>query len=100
MKRGDWAHPVSVRRIEDRGKYSRLEIVLQEGKNREVRRMMEAVGFKVLKLVRTAIGSLTLQGLAIGKWRALTAAEVSDLRRSAGRSRHADACRQEGEGCR
>lgn len=102
MKRGDWAHPVSVRRIEDRGKYSRLEIVLQEGKNREVRRMMEAVGFKVLKLVRTAIGPLTLQGLAIGKWRALTAAEVSDLRSSAGRRRpgHADACRREREGCR
>jgi len=82
MKRGDWARPRSARRIEDRGKYSRLEIVLVEGKNREVRRMMEAVGFTVLKLVRTAIGPLTLQGLEIGKYRILTRAEVSSLRQS------------------
>jgi pseudouridine synthase len=84
MKRGDWANPVSVRKIEDRGKYSRLEVILREGKNREVRRMFEAVGFKVLKLVRTAIGPLTLANLEIGKWRFLTAAEVSGLRQCAG----------------
>ncbi|MGE5327219.1 MAG: pseudouridine synthase [Deltaproteobacteria bacterium] len=80
MKRGDFARPVSVRRIEDRGKYSRLEVVLTEGKNREVRRMMEAAGFKVLKLVRTAIGPLTLAGLEIGKWRELTPSEVGAVR--------------------
>jgi 23S rRNA pseudouridine2605 synthase len=77
MQRGDFARPVSVRRVEDRGKYSRLEIVLTEGKNREVRRMIEAVGFKVLKLVRTHLGPLTLEGLEIGKWRELSPAEVS-----------------------
>ncbi|MBZ5498441.1 MAG: rRNA pseudouridine synthase [Acidobacteriia bacterium] len=80
MKKGDWARPRSVRRVVDRGKYSRLEVVLQEGKNREVRRMMEAVGFKVLKLVRTGIGPLTLEGLEIGKYRSLTRAEVAALR--------------------
>lgn len=80
MKRGDWAHPLSVRRLEDRGKYTWLEIVLTEGKNREVRRMIESTGFKVLKLVRTAIGPLTLEGLEVGKWRKLTAAEVGALR--------------------
>ena len=80
MKRGDFARPVSVRRIEDRGKYSRLEIVLTEGKNREVRRMVEAAGFKVLKLVRTAIGPLTLAGLEIGKWRELSPGEVGAVR--------------------
>ncbi|MGO8790733.1 MAG: pseudouridine synthase [Terriglobia bacterium] len=81
MKRGDLAHPVSVRRREDRGKYTWLDVVLTEGKNREVRRMVEAVGFTVLKLVRTRIGPLTLEGLQVGKWRELTPAEVSSLRR-------------------
>jgi len=80
MKRGDWAKPLSVRRVEDRGKYTRLEVVLTEGKNREVRRMVEAVGFKVLKLVRTRIGPLTLDGLEVGKWRELSSAEVRSLR--------------------
>ena len=85
MKRGDFARPLSVRRREDRGKYTWLEVVLTEGKNREVRRMIEAVGFKVLKLVRTHIGPLTLEGLEVGKWRDLTPAEVTLLRRSANR---------------
>ncbi len=80
MKRGDRAEPVSVRRVEDRGKYTWLEVVLTEGKNRELRRMIEAVGFKVLKLVRTRIGLLTLEGLEVGKWRTLTAAEVAAIR--------------------
>jgi pseudouridine synthase len=82
MKGGDWAMPASVRRVEDRGKYTWLEIVLKEGKNREVRRIVEAVGFKVLKLVRTGIGPLTLGGLEVGKWRELTPVEVAALRRS------------------
>ena len=80
MKRGDWAHPLSVQRREDRGKYTWLDVVLTEGKNREVRRMVEAVGFKVLKLVRTRIGPLTLEGLQVGKWRVLTPSEVASLR--------------------
>jgi 23S rRNA pseudouridine2605 synthase len=82
MKRGDWARPQSVSRLEDRGKYTWLEVVLTEGKNREVRRMIEAVGYKVLKLVRTRIGPLTLEGLEVGKWRALTQREIAVLRRS------------------
>jgi pseudouridine synthase len=80
MKRGDFARPVSVVRREDRGKYTWLDIVLTEGKNREVRRMLEAVGFVVLKLVRTHIGPLTLDGLQVGMWRELTPGEVSSLR--------------------
>jgi 23S rRNA pseudouridine2605 synthase len=87
MKRGDWAKPQSVRRVEDRGKYTWLEMVLTEGKNREVRRMVEAVGFKVLKLVRTHIGPLALQGLEVGKWRELKSAEVAALRRCGRTSR-------------
>jgi pseudouridine synthase len=86
MKRGDLASPISVRRLEDRGKYTWLEVVLAEGKNREVRRMVEAVGFKVLKLVRTRLGPLTLAGLEVGKWRELTPNEIAALRGAASRA--------------
>src|SRR5438094_571466 len=87
MKRGDFAKPSSVRRVEDRGKYTWLDVELTEGKNREVRRMIEAVGFKVLKLVRTRIGDLTLEGLVVSRWRNLSAVEVDALRRC-GRMAH------------
>jgi pseudouridine synthase len=79
MKRGDRANPEAVRRVEDRGKYSWLEVVLTEGKNREVRRMFEAVGLTVLKLVRTRIGPLSLEGLEVGQWRHLTSRELAAL---------------------
>ena len=79
LTRGDWASPQSVRRVEDRGKYSWLEIVLTEGKNREVRRLLEAVGLKVLKLVRTRIGPCTLEGLQVGHWRDLLPSERGRL---------------------
>lgn len=87
MKRGDWAKPASVRRVRDRGKCSWLEIVLAEGKNREVRRMIEAVGFKVLRLIRTGIGALTLANLEVGKWRGLKPAEVTALKKCGKTSR-------------
>lgn len=81
MKRGDWARPQSVRRLEERGKHTWLEVVLTEGKNREIRRMMEAVGFRVLKLVRTRIGPCTLEGLQVGKWRHLRPREKAGFRK-------------------
>ena len=56
------------------------EIVLREGRNRQVRRMLAAVGFPVLRLLRRAIGPLTLEGLEPGKWRELTEKEVKALR--------------------
>ena len=90
MKRGDVAQPLSVRRREDRGKYTWLDVVLTEGKNREVRRMVEAVGFKVLKLVRTRLGPLTLEGLQVGKWRELTAREIASLRKVQGKKQRAE----------
>jgi pseudouridine synthase len=59
-----------------------LEIVLTEGKNRQVRRMGAAVGHEVLELVRVRIGRLGLGTLAPGEWRELTAAEVAELCRA------------------
>ena len=56
-----------------------LEIVLTEGKNRQVRRMGAAVGHEVLELVRVRIGRLDLGDLAPGEWRALDAEQVKSL---------------------
>jgi 23S rRNA pseudouridine2457 synthase len=61
-----------------------LEIVLHEGMNRQVRRMTAAVGHPALRLVRVAIGPLTLGDLPPGAWRAITPKEESDLRRGLG----------------
>jgi len=58
---------------------SRLELILTEGKNREVRRMFKALGFKVERLVRTKIGPIPLGELPEGKWRVLTKTEVQTL---------------------
>jgi pseudouridine synthase len=58
-----------------------LEIVLTEGRNRQVRRMASAVGHDVLELVRVAIGGFRLGSLAPGEWRELTDEEVGRLAR-------------------
>jgi 23S rRNA pseudouridine2605 synthase len=57
-----------------------FEIVITEGRNRQVRRMIEHLGAKVLKLVRVAIGSIRIGDLKIGSARPLTEAEVKGLR--------------------
>jgi 23S rRNA pseudouridine2605 synthase len=56
-----------------------LEIVLDEGKNRHIRRLLAALGIEVLRLVRVAIGPLALGALAKGEWRRLTTDEVQAL---------------------
>lgn len=56
-----------------------LELVLTEGRNRQVRRMTAAVGYPTLRLVRVAIGDLGLSGLQPGEWRSLTPAERQKL---------------------
>jgi 23S rRNA pseudouridine2457 synthase len=61
-----------------------IDLTLTEGKNRQVRRMTAAVGYPTLRLVRVAIGKLTLSGLAPGSWRALAESEVALLRPSRG----------------
>ena len=59
-----------------------LRITIHEGRNRQVRRMCEAVGHPVTRLVRTRIGSLRDRRLRPGTWRVLTAVEVRDLARA------------------
>lgn len=63
-----------------------LEIILREGKNRQVRRMTAAAGHPALRLFRSAVGSLTCRGLEPGKWRALSPGEsarfTEDLERN------------------
>lgn len=58
---------------------SRLEIVIHEGKNRQVRKMCEAVGRKVLALHRTKIGNIDVKDLKIGQWRFLKNNEIMNL---------------------
>jgi len=74
--------PALVQRLRDSGKYTHIELTIGEGRNRQVRRMVEAVGSKVLKLTRVAIGPVRIGGLPIGKWRHLTEAEVRALSRT------------------
>ena len=71
--------PARVTRLRDSGKYTHFTIAITEGRNRQVRRMVEAIGSHVLKLVRTRLGPLTLEGLTIGGYRSLTTAEVKQL---------------------
>lgn len=61
------------------GKNAWLEIVLDEGRNRQIRRLLAAFDVGVLRLVRIAIGPLQLDDLAKGQWRELTAEEVAAL---------------------
>jgi 23S rRNA pseudouridine2605 synthase len=71
--------PAEVARVRDSAKYTHFEITLTEGRNRQVRRMVEALGARVLKLVRVRVGSIGIGTLPIGKWRLLTRAEVAAL---------------------
>lgn len=58
---------------------SRLEVTIHEGKNRQVRKMCEAVGRKVLALHRSKIGGIGVKDIELGKWRYLTANEVQQI---------------------
>ncbi len=71
--------PAQVARVRDSAKYTHVEITLTEGRNRQIRRMVEALGSVVLTLVRIRIGPVGIGTLPIGTWRTLTAAEVRAL---------------------
>lgn len=89
--------PVTVRRAsvsdvtvlgydrgQDREDRTKIAITLQEGQNREIRRVMARLGFKVHRLQRVAIGPITLKGLPSGEWRLLTGEEIDRLKRITG----------------
>jgi len=79
---GDILRPVRVRVLRSGQKNCWLEIVLDEGKNRQIRRMLAAFDVEVLRLVRVAIGPLQLGQLAKGDYRPLTSAEELMLDRA------------------
>lgn len=72
------AKKVSVLRAGEKNSW--LEVVLDEGRNRQIRRLLNACGIEVLRLIRTTVGPITLGPLAKGQWRHLTAKEVAAFR--------------------
>lgn len=82
LDKGELLKPLSVTHIGD-AEYGRqiLEFRLDEGKNREVRRLCRLSNLRVRKLLRTAIGPLSLDGLAPGEYRVMTDEEVEGLKK-------------------
>lgn len=72
---------LGVQRDRTRGDRTALRMTLTEGQNREIRRLVAALGYKVQRLHREAIGPLKLKGVALGQWRILTESEIRSLRR-------------------
>ena len=70
---------VRILKIEEEKQISRLEICIHEGKNRQIRKMCEAIGKKVLALHRAKIGTLDVKNLKIGQWRYLTPKEIKNF---------------------
>jgi hypothetical protein len=65
--------------VRNSARFTFFEITITEGRNRQVRRMVEALGAKVLKLVRVRIGKIAIGDLQIGKYRSLSEQEVREL---------------------
>lgn len=79
------ARAVSVRLVDSRADRAQIRLVLTEGRKREVRRMLGAVGLPVVRLVRLRVGPIVLGGMRPGDVRELTANEVKALSAAAGR---------------
>jgi len=73
--------PARVSIIKERPTISFLEMTIHEGRNRQIRRMCETVGIKLLELKRIRFGPLELEGLGVGKFRPLTQHEVQQLKK-------------------
>ena len=81
------AQVLSLESLEPGGDSSRIRVVLHEGKKRQVRRMFEAIGHKVVHLKRVRIGGLSLGDLPVGEWRELNPEEILALQALAGNER-------------
>ncbi|HEX2738251.1 MAG TPA: pseudouridine synthase [Acidimicrobiia bacterium] len=71
--------PAKAHLVQDRGASAAVELTIHEGRNRQVRRMLDAVGHPARRLVRTRIGPIADRSLDPGQWRPLTRAEVRSL---------------------
>jgi 23S rRNA pseudouridine2605 synthase len=76
---GEFLRVSSARCLRSGEKNSWLEIVLDEGRNRQIRRLLEAFDVSVLRLVRVAVGTVAMGELAKGQWRMLTRGEIQSL---------------------
>lgn len=70
---------VKILKLDKEKDITRLEIIIHEGKNRQVRKMCEAVGHKVLALHRSAIAGVGVKDIELGKWRYLTKEEIRKI---------------------
>lgn len=70
---------VKLRKIDKKNNTCIVELIIHEGRNHQVKKMIEAVGFEVLKLKREKFGFLTLKGLNSGEYRSLSRKEISKL---------------------
>ena len=84
---GRMTAPAGVRTLEKLEDRTVIEIVLHEGRNRQIRRMLEALEKEVIRLKRTAIGSVELGSLPVGRYRDLTEKEIESLLKTAGADR-------------
>lgn len=74
--------PAKLRIVSEKGRTCIVEVTIHEGRNRQVRKMCEAIGHPVLSLKRIALGNLTLGSLSEGSWRELSHDEVESLLKS------------------
>ncbi len=71
---------VKILKIEEEKNQSRIEITIHEGKNRQIRKMCETIGHKVLALHRSKIANISVKDLPLGKWRYLKDDEILKLK--------------------
>lgn len=80
MLDGSMTSPAEIRKVAGDDSVTMIQMTIHEGKNRQIRRICEAHGLKVLQLTRVSVGLVELGNLPVGKWRYLTSKEVAYLK--------------------